>query len=873
MKILGVALVATVAMTLWMANREPFWLGPLWGTLIALTASLAWVAALTPSVEAGAIDWRETALGRRGDEALSPVGAAALAILVLTLGTLIGGYDRLPITILIALLCLVPPALRRPGLLVMLVIGALYLPLLGATALWDPWETHYAEVAREILARNDWISLWWAQDKWFWSKPALTFWMEALSMGALGVDYLPDANPAHPEWAVRLPTMWMTLLALAAIYATVRRFFGARAGALAALVTATMPQFFFIAHQATTDMPLVAGITLAICCLALAVHEDGQREAPVLVVGRVQISLQHLVLFGIIALVLPQAVYLISRNISWAEGYGLVAHPDRFLYGSAGNLGVPGNPDPRDQTPYVRGILGQPFLQGALWLGALSWIAAILRKERAARALWMYAFYFFCAIALMAKGLPGLAIPGSVALLYLLASGRWNLLWSGQLRSSSGALIVAAVGLPWYLAIYVRHGPAFINRLLIHDHINRLAAGVHGDKGTVEYFLGQIGYATFPWLALLPAALGAGLWLRGRSTRDGGRDALVLLVLWLLSSFVLFSAMVTKFHHYILPAIVPAGILIGIGLARWWGPRRPFATILAISSAVCLVAGFAWLAGDLRGVIPAQALEIEDWVLQQAAPLEAFGLILLGVFLAALSRSQIALAETELSAPRASTSLGVALWIGACVLAFLGRDLSWATSARPQGYERLIHLFIYKYGRLWPEHLDYRPILTGFAIAAVVTIVAAGFRSWRLVASRAFVGVAIAFCAWGLDVYMVDLSDHWSIRALTARYYAERESADEPLVAWQMNWKGENFYTGNRVHVFAETDNERIRTWLEDNVGRTAYVVLEHARFERFKKLVPDSEIRQLSTKRDCNKLLLIALEIRAGKQIESNEL
>ena len=77
-----------------------------------------------------------------------------------------------------------------------------------------------------------------------------------------------------------------------------------------------------------------------------------------------------------------------------------------------------------------------------------------------------------------------------------------------------------------------------------------------------------------------------------------------------------------------------------------------------------------------------------------------------------------------------------------------------------------------------------------------------------------------------------------------------------------MNWKGENFYTGNRVHAFAETDNKRIRKWLEDNEGRTAYFVLEHARFERFKKLVPDSEIRRLSTERDCNKFLLISLEI-----------
>jgi len=35
------------------------------------------------------------------------------------------------------------------------------------------------------LSRDDWISLWWAQENWFWSKPILIFWSEALSMGTL----------------------------------------------------------------------------------------------------------------------------------------------------------------------------------------------------------------------------------------------------------------------------------------------------------------------------------------------------------------------------------------------------------------------------------------------------------------------------------------------------------------------------------------------------------------------------------------------------------------------------------------------------------------------------------------------------------------
>lgn len=859
---LATAVTATVALGLWMSNRDPVPWGPLWGSLIACIASVTWVYWLVPQPTGAPRDAPRRSLGELLG-ALGPILAwTGLGLGVLVLGCLLGGYAHLPLTLVLTLLCLVPPALERPGLAVLLAVSLVYVPLAGITGLWDPWETHYAEVAREILARNDWISLWWAQDHWFWSKPVLPFWMEAWTMGVLGVDFLPDAHPAHPEWAVRLPSLLMSLGAVAAIYGTIRKFFGSRAGALAALVTATIPQFFFIAHQAMTDMPLVAGITIGMCCLWLAIEEDPDRAVSGFWVGRRWVSAQHLVLFAIFALVLPQAVYLVTRNVSWLEGVGLVAHPDRFLYGSAGNFDVPGNPSPRDQTPHVPGLLGQPFLQGALWLALLGVLAVLLRKESRVRALWMTAFYLSCAIAFMAKGLPGLAIPGAAALFYLIASRRWSLLSRGELRVSMGILVIAAVSMPWYLAMYVRHGPAFTNRLLIHDHINRLASGVHGDKGTIEYFLAQLGYATFPWIALVPAAGMVAFWTYSRAPRDSRGQTILMLSMWLTSSFVLFSAMVTKFHHYILPALVPLGILIGIAMATWWGPKRATATLFAVACSACLVAGFAWLAGDPRGIVPADAVHAQDWVMHQSRPLLGAICLAVGAILAAFGCRDLRRARPSRRPDGLGMGLGVALVAGACVVAFVGRDLSWVTSSRPQGYERLIHLFVYKYGRLWPEHLDYRPILFGFSAAAVLTVAAASLRPCREVASRALVGVAVLFCAWGLNVYMVDLAPHWGIRDLVARYYAERTGPDEPLVAWQMNWKGENFYTGNRVYVFAETDNKRMEKWLGENQGRTAFFVLERKRLDRFRKLVAGRSIRELSTPVDNNKLVLVELEI-----------
>ena len=62
------ALSATLALVLWMANREPFAFGPLWGALIATVASVAWVAWILPATPGEVIPWRETTLGRQPGE-------------------------------------------------------------------------------------------------------------------------------------------------------------------------------------------------------------------------------------------------------------------------------------------------------------------------------------------------------------------------------------------------------------------------------------------------------------------------------------------------------------------------------------------------------------------------------------------------------------------------------------------------------------------------------------------------------------------------------------------------------------------------------------------------------------------------------------
>src|SRR4029079_12370079 len=98
---------------------------------------------------------------------------------------------------------------------------------------------------------------WWAQENWFWSKPVLDFWLQALSFSTLGVAFQPDQMLAtaklgfvpHPEWAARLPVFLLMLPASYLVYRAVAKRFGGRAGFLGGLVLATAPHWYVLGRQ------------------------------------------------------------------------------------------------------------------------------------------------------------------------------------------------------------------------------------------------------------------------------------------------------------------------------------------------------------------------------------------------------------------------------------------------------------------------------------------------------------------------------------------------------------------------------------------------------------------------------------------------
>lgn len=157
------------------------------------------------------------------------------------------------------------------------LIGAAFgLPGLGSVGLWDPWESHYVEVGRQMLARADLIHPFW-QNAWFFSKPPLTPWLAAASLWVSGAQPwgAPGSGPlpSSVEWFIRLPFAALLIAAGALLAETVARVAGRRAGLFVALVWVTTPMLLFMTRQVMTDGPFVAFAVIAACAFEHARHD------------------------------------------------------------------------------------------------------------------------------------------------------------------------------------------------------------------------------------------------------------------------------------------------------------------------------------------------------------------------------------------------------------------------------------------------------------------------------------------------------------------------------------------------------------------------------------------------------------------------
>lgn len=153
---------------------------------------------------------------------------------------------------------------RTDVLLLVAFCGFLFFYGLGAFGLLGADEPRYAQIAREMLDRFDWITPTLQGKPWL-EKPVLYYWQAMLSFRVAGVT----------DQTARLPAAFDAALLIAAIYLFLRCF---RPGSEleGALITASCAGVIGFARAAATDMPLAA--TFSIALLAWYTWHESRRH-------------------------------------------------------------------------------------------------------------------------------------------------------------------------------------------------------------------------------------------------------------------------------------------------------------------------------------------------------------------------------------------------------------------------------------------------------------------------------------------------------------------------------------------------------------------------------------------------------------------
>ncbi len=707
-----------------------------------------------------------------------------------------------------------PPAVDH--LLVGVLAAAVLWPGLGGYGLHDPWETHYGEVARNMVESGDWISPWWGsywpeegpcvkdsdcpaghvcrsirgeylprpstcrptefnrEGKYFFSKPVLSMWLMAGSMSLLGVS----------EFAVRLPFTLCAIIALMVVVWSMSLVFDRRSGRLAGLVLLTSPMFFLISRQAMTDGPFVSMLTAGMGFLVAGLFGP---DRPLTSRARWAFGV------ALTALVVPQALLLTFGLEVYLRALGL-----KFFVGA------------------FHGVAYLVMLGVALWF---------LKKARSSREVYLWTFYLFAGLASLAKGLLGVAIPGAVLVLYMLITRSWRLL--RRMEIPKGSLVFAAVAFPWYGAMFARHLRGFFDRFFIHDHLKRLTSGVHSlDSGGFEYVLLWFGLGMLPWIGLVPAAI-------ARATTwddDDTREPVRLLLVWFLLPAVLISLSSTKFHHYMLPLVPPAAMLVALLLARFDRGARGAGVSLALASGI-VAAVAVDLAADQHLLV-----NLFTYKYDRAWPSDVDLMpqltLFAGAFLVALTWL------TGATSRAMGLAVGLAVAFGAAALPTTVFEALQDASG-----------------------LDWAPWVWRAATFAVVAALAMGPVPFigRGAALAGLVLVAVAFGTWSQTGYMKRLTDKWSQARIFQAYYADCTKTDpkartmaghpvckEPIAAYKMNWRGETFYSENRV-IPLLSDKEA-KYFLKTSQGKAKfYAIVEYTRLQsQFRKLFDQERFRAM---------------------------
>jgi 4-amino-4-deoxy-L-arabinose transferase-like glycosyltransferase len=175
-------------------------------------------------------------------------------------------------------------------------------------SLLDDADSVHAEVAREMLLRNDWVTLY-ANGIRYLEKAPLLYWSMAASFKIFGI---------HTA-AARLPLAFTVLALALVIEAFARRaFHSARAGLYAALILLSSFGIFIFTRITIPDAVVCLWLTLALYCYWLTERDPSQQSPPsrLLCWGFAACCALNVLTKGLIGIVFPILIVLVHLALT-----------------------------------------------------------------------------------------------------------------------------------------------------------------------------------------------------------------------------------------------------------------------------------------------------------------------------------------------------------------------------------------------------------------------------------------------------------------------------------------------------------------------------------------------------------------------------
>jgi len=153
------------------------------------------------------------------------------------------------------------PGVNSLAALALVLVLALWVGTLGMRDLMPSDEGRYAQMAREMAATGDWVTIRYNGLKYF-EKPPFHLWMSALAFEGFGVG----------AWQARLWGAVSGLLAVGIMMVAAARWWGRAAGIASGWVLLAMPLWNLGSHFNSLDIGVSAALNLALGCFLMAQH-------------------------------------------------------------------------------------------------------------------------------------------------------------------------------------------------------------------------------------------------------------------------------------------------------------------------------------------------------------------------------------------------------------------------------------------------------------------------------------------------------------------------------------------------------------------------------------------------------------------------